>query len=88
MGTKGSLVVGRPPRLVNVDICDEHGVRSECVPSFYERFEQAFLLEAQDFVRCVAEGCQPRCSLADAAEATRIAIATTTSYRRGERVVL
>ncbi len=88
VGTKGSLVVGRPPRLVNVDVFDEHGVRTECVPTFYERFEQAFLLEAQDFVGCVAEGREPRCGLADAAEATRIAIATTTSYRRGERVVL
>ncbi len=87
-GTRGSLIVGRPPRSVNVDICDEHGVRSECVPTFFERFEQAFLLEAEDFAECILEGRAPRCTLHDATEATRIAVATTESYRRGEIVKL
>jgi myo-inositol 2-dehydrogenase/D-chiro-inositol 1-dehydrogenase len=87
-GTRGSMIVGRPNRVANVDICDEHGVRSECVPTFYERFEKAFLLEAEDFVNCALHGGEPRCDLRDAVQATRVAIATTEAYRSGKVVVL
>jgi myo-inositol 2-dehydrogenase/D-chiro-inositol 1-dehydrogenase len=84
IGTRGSLVIGRPPRSNRVDICDENGVRTECVRDFYERFEEAFLVEAEEFVDCILERRPPRVSLRDAAAATRIAIAATQSYRSGE----
>ena len=87
-GTRGSLIIGRPNRVANVDICDEHGMRIECVPTFYERFEKAFLLEAEDFVDCVLQGGRPRCELQDAVQATRVAIATTDAYRSGKVVAL
>lgn len=87
-GTRGSLLIGRPNRVANVDICDAHGVRTECVPTFYERFEKAFLLEAEDFVECALHGGTPRCDLRDAVQATRVAIATTEAYRSGKVVTL
>jgi len=87
-GTRGSLIIGRPNRVANVDICDEHGVRIECVPTFYERFEKAFLLEAEDFINCALQGSRPRCELHDAVQATRVAIATTQAYRSGKLVAL
>ena len=40
----------RNPRLNRVEIADAHGVRNECTPTFYERFDEAFLREAQAFV--------------------------------------
>jgi len=74
-GTKGRLAVGSNPRLNRVDISDAHGVRNECTPTFYERFEEAFLRETFEFVQAVVEDRPPALTLHDAAEATRIGIA-------------
>ena len=74
-GTAGRLAIGTNPRLDRVDISDAHGVRNECTPTFYERFEEAFLRETLEFVRAVAEDRVPALTLNDATEATRIGIA-------------
>jgi myo-inositol 2-dehydrogenase / D-chiro-inositol 1-dehydrogenase len=74
-GTRGRLAVGTNPRLNRVDISDVHGVRNECTPTFYERFEEAFLRETFEFVQAIAEDRAPALTLHDATEATRIAIA-------------
>lgn len=75
VGTAGRLTVGANPRLNHVDIADGHGVRNECPPTFYERFEEAFLRESQDFVHSVLANRAPALTLHDATEATRIGIA-------------
>ena len=74
-GTSGRLAIGANPRLNRVDISDAHGVRNECTPTFYERFEEAFLRETQEFVQAIAEDRPPALTLHDATEATRIGIA-------------
>lgn len=74
-GTEGRLTVGHNPRANRVDIADAHGVRNECTPTFYERFEEAFLREEIEFVQAVREDRPPALTLHDASEATRIAIA-------------
>ena len=81
VGTAGRLTVGANPRLTRVEISDAHGVRNECTPTFYERFEDAFLRELTEFVDIVREDCAPPLTLADATEATRIGIALTESLR-------
>ena len=73
--------MGRNPRLNRVDIADAHGLRNECTPTFYERFEQAFLLETVDFVQAVLEDRPPALTLDDATEATRIGIALRESLQ-------
>ncbi len=50
-GTAGRLAVGQNPRLNRVDIADAHGIRNECTPTFYERFEEAFLRETDPLRR-------------------------------------
>ncbi len=50
IGTAGALSVGHNPRANRVVIADSSGVRNECTPTFFERFEAAFLHEAQAFV--------------------------------------
>jgi myo-inositol 2-dehydrogenase/D-chiro-inositol 1-dehydrogenase len=74
-GTQGRLAIGANPRLNRVDISDAHGVRNECTPTFYERFEEAFLRETMEFVQAVRENRPPALTLNDATEATRIGIA-------------
>jgi myo-inositol 2-dehydrogenase / D-chiro-inositol 1-dehydrogenase len=88
IGTAGSVAVGRYARADRVEIADASGIRSTCTPSFYERFEQAFLREAQAFVHAVAtDGALPL-SLDDAVEATRIGIALRTSLHSAAPVLL
>jgi myo-inositol 2-dehydrogenase/D-chiro-inositol 1-dehydrogenase len=80
-GTQGRLTVGQNARLNRVDISDAQGVRNECTPTFYERFEQAFLLETADFVNAVLEERAPALTLHDATEATRIGLALRQSLQ-------
>ncbi len=64
-----------------VEISDKHGVRKECAQTFYDRFEQGFLLQTQDFIQCILENRPPELTLRDATEATRGAIALTRSFK-------
>jgi myo-inositol 2-dehydrogenase / D-chiro-inositol 1-dehydrogenase len=80
-GTAGRLTVGQNPRLNRVDIADVHGVRNECTPTFYERFEEAFLHETNHFVDAILDDRPPALTLHDATEATRIAIALRESLQ-------
>ena len=79
VGTAGRLVVGRDGRLNQVEIADAHGIRTETTPTFWERFEDAFLRETVHFVDCVRFDRPPGLTLHDATEATRIGIALRTS---------
>jgi myo-inositol 2-dehydrogenase/D-chiro-inositol 1-dehydrogenase len=74
-GTSGRLTIGAGARSNRVDIADAGGIRHECTPTFYERFEEAFLLELNGFVDAVREGRPLPLSLRDATEATRIGLA-------------
>ena len=80
VGTEGTLRIGRPAARNRVEIYDRHGVRQECVETFYERFEAAFFLQAQDFFDCIMQGREPLLRLRDATEATRAAEAFTVSF--------
>jgi myo-inositol 2-dehydrogenase/D-chiro-inositol 1-dehydrogenase len=88
VGTAGRLTIGQNPRLNRVEIADAYGVRNECTPTFYERFAEAFLQEAQEFVDVVREDRPPPLTLSDATEATRIGIAVTESLRTKRAVEL
>jgi myo-inositol 2-dehydrogenase/D-chiro-inositol 1-dehydrogenase len=86
VGTAGRLTVGLNPRLDRVEISDAQGIRNACVATFYERFEEAFVLEAREFADAVREGRPPALALHDATEATRIAGALAEA-QRGRKVV-
>jgi myo-inositol 2-dehydrogenase/D-chiro-inositol 1-dehydrogenase len=81
VGTAGRLTIGQNPRINRVEISDEWGVRTESTPTFYERFEEAFLLEAREFVEAVRADRPPELTVRDATEATRIGIAMRESLR-------
>jgi myo-inositol 2-dehydrogenase/D-chiro-inositol 1-dehydrogenase len=88
VGTQGRLTIGANPRLTRVDIADAHGMRNECTPTFYERFEPAFVEELDAFVDAIAQDRALPLTLADATEATRIAIAIQASIRERRSVEL
>ena len=88
IGTAGRLTVGMNPRRNRVEISDAQGVRNECVADYYERFQEAFLAEAQEFVGCVSDGAPPPLTLRDATEATRIGVAVAEAHRSGRIVIM
>ncbi len=56
IGTAGALAIGHNPRANRVEIYDANGIRNECTPNFFDRFEEAFLYEARAFVAAVQSG--------------------------------
>jgi myo-inositol 2-dehydrogenase/D-chiro-inositol 1-dehydrogenase len=86
VGTAGRLTVGHNPRLNRVEIADAHGVRNECTPTFYERFEEAFVNECAEFVAAIRDDRPPALALRDATEATRIGRMLAESYRTGRAI--
>lgn len=95
IGTNGALAIGHNPRKHRVEIYEAGGVRSESTPTFFDRFEDAFLHEAVAFVQSVAvrmTGGAPAAgggaTLADALEATRIGKALREACASGQPVVL
>jgi myo-inositol 2-dehydrogenase/D-chiro-inositol 1-dehydrogenase len=88
IGTGGRLAIGANPSLTRVVIADRHGVRNECTPTFYERFELAFVNELNTFVDAVRDDKPLALTLSDATEATRIAIAIQQSIRTRRSVDL
>lgn len=88
VGTLGTLRIGRPAHLNRVEIYDQYGARQECLETFWDRFKEAFLLMATDFIQCIVEERQPEITLTDARRATEVAIAFTTSFEEKRLVTL
>ena len=88
IGTAGALMIGHNPRANRVEIYDASGIRNECTPSFFDRFEEAFLCEAREFVAAVQGGMPSGAALGDAVEATRIGVAMRESMLSGMAVML
>jgi len=86
LGTEGILRIGHNPRNNHVEILDPTGVRNECVKTFFERFEEAFLLEAKDFVHRIKEGKGPMVGIKDAMMAQKGAIALTKSLKENKTI--
>ena len=88
VGTLGTLRIGRPAQINRVEIYDQYGARYECVETFWDRFQEGFLLMAEDFINCLVEGRKPELSLVDARQATLAAEAFTSSFEAKKLVEL
>ena len=63
-------------------------MRHECTPTFYERFEEAFVAELNAFTDAVRNDTPLPLSLRDATEATRIGLAIQQSLKTARSVDL
>jgi myo-inositol 2-dehydrogenase/D-chiro-inositol 1-dehydrogenase len=95
IGTGGALAIGHHPNLNRVELYEAGGIRRESTPTFFDRFEDAFLHEAHAFVRSVGvrmaggqTGAAAGATLADALEATRIGKALREACASGMPVML
>ena len=87
-GSKGILKIGMTPSKNRVEIFDSGGARQECVKDFYERFQEGFLNEAQEFINCIRDGRKPIMSAADGTRATEVGFAMTDSFRQKREIVI
>lgn len=80
MGTKGMLRVAQVPEKNLVTVMNEAGIVRPTSQNFPERFSEAFIREAQEFVACIKEGRQPEVNAYDGLQSTRIALACQQSF--------
>lgn len=86
IGTEGTLRVSGIPAKNLTQVYGPNGVATECVGSFQERFEEAYLAEMQEFADCVCEGRRPAVTVEDAVKATAIACAAGQALRSGSTI--
>ncbi|KAJ5787738.1 hypothetical protein N7457_002728 [Penicillium paradoxum] len=75
IGTMGKLAVNTQPALNHLSIFDASGVRREIPQTYYDRFEGAFVTEANEFSAACLDGTALPIELGDAVEAVRIGAA-------------
>jgi myo-inositol 2-dehydrogenase/D-chiro-inositol 1-dehydrogenase len=86
IGTKGSLRIGTVPEKNQVMIFNETGVVKQCVDGFLERFEQAYLSEAEEFIRCILEHRRPPVRVQDGIKPTLLGYACKKSFETASLV--
>ena len=86
VGTEGSIRISAVPEKNQARIYGPGGVLTECVGSFPERFEEAYLVEMAEFVDCVCQGRKPGVSVYDGTKSTAVGYATTEAWRTGKPV--
>ncbi|EPY06759.1 myo-inositol 2-dehydrogenase [Paenibacillus alvei TS-15] len=86
IGTQGSLRIGTVPEKNQVMILDDRGVVRECANGFLERFEQAYMDEAVEFVQAILEGRQPEVTVEDGVLSTALGYACKESFESGQLV--
>lgn len=87
VGTEGTLQIGYD-RETPVLLMKKDTIAHDTVPGFYERFENAYILQLQDFVTNLRENRAPPITVHDGIAAQRVALAATESARTNKSVEL
>ena len=86
VGTAGKLTVGLTPRVDHVEVHSQSGVTRQVPPTFFERFEAAFVREAEEWVGCCLDGREVPVPLEGAVMAVEIGGALQESLRTGRKI--
>ena len=86
IGTKGMLRVAQIPEKNLVTVMNDDGVIRPCSQNFPERFRQAFVDEAKEFINCILENRQPEITAFDGLQSTKVALACQESFEKDELV--
>lgn len=86
-GSEGTLQIGYL-RNRQFFTLNQRGVSHDVVPSWRERFKEAFVREMKHFVRCIVDSVPPMVTGDDARKALQIALAATKSCKEGRPVTL
>ena len=85
-GTEGAIKVGEYSYNNRNSYMDKNGVNRGCSEWFYEYWKETYLLEIEDFVRCIRTGDEPRVTLEDGCKTVEWAIKADEAVR-GKKVV-
>ncbi|USW48389.1 hypothetical protein Slin15195_G017080 [Septoria linicola] len=86
IGTHGKIVVNGNPQQNLVELHESSGIRKEVPQTYYDRFEQAFVTESNEFTECILDGKKPPFQLAGAISAVKIGEALQRSLRTGKKI--
>ncbi|RSL90955.1 hypothetical protein CEP51_000513 [Fusarium floridanum] len=86
IGTKGKLVVNMMPRVNHVHVYQAGGVLQEMPQNYWERFENAFMAQANRFAETVLDDKPSWIELESAVEVVKIGVALQESMVTGEKI--
>ncbi|KAL4871926.1 hypothetical protein BDV12DRAFT_13657 [Aspergillus spectabilis] len=86
IGTKGKVTVNAQPQLNLVQTFDAGGIKKEIPQHYYDRFEYAFVTEANEFTASVLENQPVPLKLDGAVQAVRIGAALQEALISGEKI--
>lgn len=86
IGTHGKIVVNGNPQNNLVEMHEATGIRRDVPQTYYDRFEQAFVTESNEFTECILDGKKPPFQLSGAISALKIGDALQKSLRTGRKI--
>lgn len=86
VGTEGKISVNANPIANLVELSEPTGIRREIPQHYYGRFEQAFVVEANEFTECCLDDKPLPFKLAGAVQAVKIGCALQESLRTGKKL--
>ncbi len=87
VGTEGTIQIGYD-RETSILLMKKDAITHDTIPGFYERFEDAYIAQLQNFVQNLQHGRPPPITCEDGIAAQRIAAAATQSARENRVVDL
>ncbi len=79
VGTEGSLMIGSL-RNQNVTLLNDQGSKYDIIPDCQTRFEDAYRIELEDFIKTIQAKEQPRVTALDSKINMQVALAATKSF--------
>lgn len=86
IGTHGKLTINMAPAQNLVEMHEPEGIRREIAQTYYDRFEQAFVTESNEFTAAVLDNTPLPFSLKGAIDAVRIGQALQDSLKTGKKI--
>lgn len=87
-GTEGSIRIGDYSYRTRNVYSDEQGVKRDCSKWFYEYWEETYLEEMRDFVRCIIENDSPKVGLIDGYKAVEWAFKADQAIKQKQIVTM
>lgn len=88
VGTEGSIKISTIPEKNLAKIYDKSGVLTECVETFPERFEEAYIKEVEYFADCIINDKVPEVKVEDGTYSTKVGFATTKSLKENKIIFI
>ncbi|KAK4634983.1 scyllo-inositol 2-dehydrogenase (NAD(+)) [Fulvia fulva] len=86
IGTHGKIVVNGNPAQNLVEHHEATGIRRDVPQTYYDRFEQAFVTESNEFTEVILDGKRPPFQLNGAVAALKVGDALQESLRTGKKI--